>query len=125
MTDREDFGFKWTGNSAGKLGAADPTGAPPCYKNLNHLKEPPKVIYVSTRAKMPSENHWAILLYKTISTPGWDKDDPPEQEPVVEYRAYLDNSTWKDAIRELEISKTPYTAFAANLAKVTVDVKVD
>ena len=33
----------------------------------------------------PNSNHWAIIMFNTMSVSGWDANDPPEQENISVY----------------------------------------
>ena len=62
-------------------------------------------VYVTTQSDVPKTKHWAILVFSTISIPGYDRTDPPDSKQIVEYLAYTDQGEWVEAIKERTFSK--------------------
>jgi hypothetical protein len=89
-------------------------------------------IYVTSKDKMPTVPHWAIVGYKTIREEVGQNEWYDQQ--VVEYQAYLSEEDWKKEITER--MKRPcncgaahqFSAFAVNPAAIettfSVTVKV-
>ncbi len=42
-------------------------------------------IFVRARKDVPQQDHWAILKFIRITTPGYDKGDPPDEVTAVEW----------------------------------------
>lgn len=68
-------------------------------------------IFVRQKKDVPQQDHWAILKFKRISTPGYDKGDPPDQVTVVEWDAYLEEKDLLAAVQKLETEKFSVTEY--------------
>lgn len=68
---------------------------------------------------MPKNEHWAILTFSSVATPGYDPGDPCDTVKIVEYTAFTSEEDWKEEIRQLEARRT-YTAYSAIHVKPAV-----
>lgn len=62
-------------------------------------------IFVREKKDVPQQEHWAILKFKQMSQPGYDKGDPPYLVTVVEWDAYLNKADAEKAVLKLESEK--------------------
>lgn len=58
----------------------------------------PTVVSVKKSSDMPKGDHYAILEYDTVHTPGYAPEDPPDRLDVVRYYAYTDEDEWKQDV---------------------------
>lgn len=82
-------------------------------------------IFVSTCAKIPAGDHFAILLDSSYTSHAYGEDS---SNNYVEYRAYLKREDWEAAIKELETDKgyrKPFRAIFVRSAKITTSVSVE
>lgn len=93
-------------------------------------------IRVTSSDKMPKVDHWAIITYDTIYTPGDERSRthpghgyPASSDSVACYAAYLDEEDWKKSINELTFpsygSPKQFTAIVVKLVKITKSVSVE
>lgn len=92
-----------------------------------------KPILVTDKSRLPTTDHFAILEYSNIHIPGDQRSReapghgyPASNEPIVQYRAYLDRAEWEAEIQRLETSKfsRPYSAIIVTVPKITAHVTV-
>jgi len=98
---------------------------------MNEPNKPSKIydnaIFVREKKDVPQQDHWAILKFKRIMTPGYDQGDPPEPRTVVEWDAYLDQKDLEAAVQKLETEKhivTEYVVVFVSKPK-TIRTKVE
>ncbi len=80
---------------------------------------------------MPTEPHWAIVKYSTISHAADQRSiDHPGHgygaytESIVTYETFVFQKDWTDAIKDLEARNITYSAMKVFPAKVSSEVVV-
>lgn len=83
-------------------------------------------IFVSSCAKVPAGEHFAILIDSQYVSHAYGEDST---NSCVEYRAYLKREDWEAAIKVLEADKgygrKTFKAIFVRPAKVTTTVSVE
>ena len=76
--------------------------------------------FVTTKDDTPTEPHWAILKYSSISIPGDERSRtnpghgyPASTEHIVKYEAYFTEEKFLAAIEKLEEARYGYTSYTA------------
>lgn len=86
------------------------------------------LIYVDRVEKIPTEAHLAALQTSTISTPGYDRDDPPSSETIIRYIAFETVEACRKWILEQDAKLyrgDPYVIIRANPMQVTKTINID
>lgn len=62
-------------------------------------------IFVREKKDVPQQEHWAILKFVKMTTPGYDAGDPPDTVTMVQWDAYLEQKDVEAAVKKLETEK--------------------
>ena len=88
-------------------------------------------VFVHREEHMPKEYHWAILRYTSICIPGDEPSRtnpghgyPEENQPVVEYEAFLTEEKWLERIKQLKEHQDTFTAMEVRPATVETRIEV-
>lgn len=82
--------------------------------------------YVKSQADVPTEQHWAILTFSGVSTPGYDVGDASYVVKIVEYTAFTNEEEWEQEIKLLEERhiRTSYSAIRVTPAVVSKSINI-
>lgn len=72
----------------------------------------------------PRSDHWAIIEFDLVSTPGWDPGDPPDTRKISTYAWYDNEAEWTEDIRELTIRNRKFVPIVARVPTVETRVIV-
>ncbi len=91
--------------------------------------------YVSRKSDMPNGDHWVIMEFDTVYTPGDERSRtnpghgyPESYDPVVRYIAFTDEDEWKQEIIRRQNAKgdsREYVAQYVQRATITTTVNVN
>lgn len=79
--------------------------------------------YKEKISELPTEGHY-VLLTEGIYYEHDYYGGSPYARPYIIHRTYTDRQKWLDAINEEALTKKPYKAYKATVAKVTVVTSV-
>jgi hypothetical protein len=81
---------------------------------------------VVQHSDMPKYEHWAVLNYTHVNTPGYDKGDPDETKYIVEYIAFSTKEELEDWVYRATqgYDRKTFSVIFASPAKVETAVKV-
>lgn len=93
-------------------------------------------IFVTSKSKMPTEPHYAIVEFSSIHIPGDERSRtnpghgyPAHSESVVNYRAFTDKEEWEKEVKEKADSQYSSKEFIAihvdGIAKISNVVQID
>lgn len=89
-------------------------------------------IFVHSKKEVPSQDHWAILIFGQINIPGDERSRthpghgyPAHMVSNIEYRAYTKKEDWEAAIIEMEKDHTHKDYIATKIKAATTTVKVE
>ena len=72
-------------------------------------------------ARLPPDAHYAALITATVSTPGYDRNDPPSSETIIRYIAFENEAALRAwIIREDEKKYTSSTYRIIKVEPVTI-----
>ena len=60
---------------------------------------------VTKSSQVPNKPHYAIIVYRDRSVPGYDRDDPPDSITVCDHYVFEDKADWQNKVKELHFSK--------------------
>ena len=83
-------------------------------------------VYVKDKKDVPEGEHWAILTFSSVSTPGWDAGDPHDTLKILEYVAFTNETEWQEEIRRIEARHTRilYSAIFVKPAIISTNIEI-
>ena len=72
----------------------------------------------------PQWDHWAIIGFDSVSTPGWDPGDLPDTRQISTYTWYDNEAEWKEDIRELTLRNKTFVPIVGRVPVVETQVEI-
>ena len=78
------------------------------------------------KEQIPQDPHYAILEYRSIEIPGYDRYDPSTTEQVFNYFYTFDKEEWENEIKRiLKLSNGPkIVPMVVTPAKIVTDISI-
>lgn len=85
-------------------------------------------IYVTSKDKVPKQEHWAIFKFSSITRTLYTEND--DTQTIINYEAYLSRDAWLSEIEHLEKDRgyganRNYVAVIIKPAKVNLSISID
>lgn len=83
---------------------------------------------VTQKHDLPTGKHYAVLVYSSVTTPGYDAYDPPGSQNIVEYISF-DNAEelkkWIERTENQKYSVTKYSIIESTPVKANISININ